>query len=796
MFFTEEDYKKIEKYLASCGVKDSCLEDAKLPIEGNEKIAIVQNGENRILYIRELLEALSNSKASLSDLYNVTDHAKEKYINLKQAIELVPYKARKIGQIITFLNPASKWGLYQFQGTSILQWNELSLWNDFFNLDSYVIKRILPDEEDLTKLENDGKGNSYLSLKDREYNPDEFSGLGKVILRKNIMEVETEEYGKVKKNVLLQDMINKPNTIYEIRYDFDLLGKNISIKKGCVLKFEGGKIKNGSIIFNEVSIQSALSYIFENIECKGKVLGSIPVEYFGTFAYDSTSIDLAVSLKNIYSISNIAQLGEGRYYTRESSIEINSLIGKGKNSSIIEFLNIKNNTAGFRFGKTIGGPENRTWNNYIAGVQIEIKDVGAVGTSVVEINNVTRSTLERVTLINFNYRKSEYNAEELNTPETCSNCALVLNGSSELVDVSNYTFIADIPIFVKKSCDFFSLRKGYLECSKLGFAGIHGLPLGTNSEISGGLDIAHGLYGIHFTAKSYDTFRTYYTNIRIEQLRPGGANIYLNAQVPIISMSLNCISLSDTTKGIEIEGNANCSLFCNNIICLIDKYDLFDIKNEKAVLKCSNFSVNSAKKFENVTGVTILNTGDYSVKSTFTINKDPITITSYFCNTLTVKRDCITIERPVLISNTTYINSVLYSSIFKYNSILLDFNVYDGGIIATMKLSLHIEDGKFTKLSIIEDKLKLSKYIDFKINVDKYLDIYIKSGANNLLYNFSGINFESSDKLSLVKPTSGITSQRPTLTSTEEGFEYYDSTLKKKILWNGTEWTNMDGASL
>lgn len=76
MFFTEEDYKKIEKYLASCGVKDSCLKDAKLPIDGNEEIAIVQNGENRIVCIRELLKALSNSKASLSDLYNVTDHAK------------------------------------------------------------------------------------------------------------------------------------------------------------------------------------------------------------------------------------------------------------------------------------------------------------------------------------------------------------------------------------------------------------------------------------------------------------------------------------------------------------------------------------------------------------------------------------------------------------------------------------------------------------------------------------------------------------------------------------------------
>lgn len=29
-----------------------------------------------------------------------------------------------------------------------------------------------------------------------------------------------------------------------------------------------------------------------------------------------------------------------------------------------------------------------------------------------------------------------------------------------------------------------------------------------------------------------------------------------------------------------------------------------------------------------------------------------------------------------------------------------------------------------------------------------------------------------------------------------EGFEYYDTTLKKKLLWNGTEWVNVDGSSL
>ena len=44
--------------------------------------------------------------------------------------------------------------------------------------------------------------------------------------------------------------------------------------------------------------------------------------------------------------------------------------------------------------------------------------------------------------------------------------------------------------------------------------------------------------------------------------------------------------------------------------------------------------------------------------------------------------------------------------------------------------------------------------------------------------------------------TKGSTEQRPTLTSTDEGYEYYDSTLKKKILWNSTEWTNIDGTAL
>ena len=42
----------------------------------------------------------------------------------------------------------------------------------------------------------------------------------------------------------------------------------------------------------------------------------------------------------------------------------------------------------------------------------------------------------------------------------------------------------------------------------------------------------------------------------------------------------------------------------------------------------------------------------------------------------------------------------------------------------------------------------------------------------------------------------GTTSQRPTLASGDVGFTYYDSTLGKTIVWNGTAWVNIDGTAL
>ena len=43
----------------------------------------------------------------------------------------------------------------------------------------------------------------------------------------------------------------------------------------------------------------------------------------------------------------------------------------------------------------------------------------------------------------------------------------------------------------------------------------------------------------------------------------------------------------------------------------------------------------------------------------------------------------------------------------------------------------------------------------------------------------------------------GTTSLRPVnLSADDSGFQYYDTTLKKYICWDGTLWTNLDGTAL
>lgn len=68
-----------------------------------------------------------------------------------------------------------------------------------------------------------------------------------------------------RRNILTQDMINDPNTVYEIRYDFDLGGEEITIKENCVLLFNGGCLTSGIINSPDFIIKSGNTQIFKNV---------------------------------------------------------------------------------------------------------------------------------------------------------------------------------------------------------------------------------------------------------------------------------------------------------------------------------------------------------------------------------------------------------------------------------------------------------------------------------------------------------------------------------------------------
>lgn len=113
------------------------------------------------------------------------------------------------------------------------------------------------DEEDITSDEN-----SLLKLKDRN----NLNGMGYVILRKN---------------KILSEQLTQTNTIYDIRYNFDLDGSELNVPEGCVLKFNGGSIGNGKIVGDNTIIDSSPIHIFNNIELSGSFGLEYYVEWFG-----------------------------------------------------------------------------------------------------------------------------------------------------------------------------------------------------------------------------------------------------------------------------------------------------------------------------------------------------------------------------------------------------------------------------------------------------------------------------------------------------------------------------------
>lgn len=128
MYFTQDDYLKIQKWISRNSVRDTEFQEADTPLRGNETVALVQNGHNRKILISDLVDQIFT--LGTTDFLNVSEFSKQYKITLEEAIILVPPKSRKEGQVISFKSEEDKWEIYQFTG-NVNQWTSIDLWKSF-----------------------------------------------------------------------------------------------------------------------------------------------------------------------------------------------------------------------------------------------------------------------------------------------------------------------------------------------------------------------------------------------------------------------------------------------------------------------------------------------------------------------------------------------------------------------------------------------------------------------------------------------------------------------------------------
>ncbi len=251
---------------------------------------------------------------------------------------LVPKKLRRRGLWIAYIRYDNTLVVEYYTATAINDesWKLDENWAPY-NIAEIDARILNPDDLSMEL----GK----LSIADRDYNPSNFSGKGYKILRRNLQTVDD-----VTKNVLTQDMINEPNTIYEIRYDFDLNGATITIPEGCTLDFKGGSLLNGTITGDNTKIVAGLDNIFglnTNIVGNWNVIDAYP-EWFG--AKGDKLTDDSESLQLLFNSFEFVYL-TGHYIFSKTLILNKTRIVRGSkyyycnNTSILKFNSETDNTA-------------------------------------------------------------------------------------------------------------------------------------------------------------------------------------------------------------------------------------------------------------------------------------------------------------------------------------------------------------------------------------------------------------------------------------------------------------------
>lgn len=838
------------------------------------------------------------------DFINITDRFNKHSMSLIEAIKTVPTHQRIDGLVITFEDINGDWRIYQFRGDAVDFFDE-NKWTDLYDYTNYIVKSITPDEEDLTVSKPDKNGNAIVSLKDRVYDESNFSGKGYKILRKNIQTIDG-----VRKNILTQNMINKPNTIYEIRYDFTLK-EDITIPTNCVLKFEDGSLSNGTILLNDCSIDGNINCLINVI-----LLGKGSNSYINSNWFKFNNSDDFDAQQYIQSIFNLAanktstiDFNNEKFYLRDNNSINNNNYNKSYNGGIFIYSNTTVNlyntefhslsksqidvgnlmftfyqdnitiNGGIFFGNAdtaikysdrhhgitiIGGKHIYVYNSIL-------QNFNGDGIMVSRLNSGPYTHKEECEDVLLQNIKSYYNSRMgitviCGTGIVIDNCDIQHTGYY-FPEKSNPGAAIDIEPNEIENMENIPIKARISNCfcknNKIGIS--TGAMATQNIELVRHIEIYNNIiYGKCFFEPTnlYMFNNNFYEGIIY--FRPLIAIINNNTfDVERLVLSKHSNFLEDAIHNIKLLNsiihtndsnlteNTNKNINIDIINCeFTNGYINYNKENANIKIDKCTFIRNNYLTLDNVyiynsslkcKGLIVDLVYFYTSNIVFDIPDNPQTyINSYnnnmnlYCYDTFIKANEFSNALYSLVHNETYnvsayfekciligriINTTLnQAALDTYSKKLRDIYYNDNSNVYTNKLS--ITSGV---VSYYKDNIGFVKYNGISLNAKESGTFSKKPSSDTGIY--EGYPYFCTDKKSPESNKAGIiiyykgnniwvdslgrtvtedypiltkgsTEQRPTLTSTDEGYEYYDSTLKKKILWNGTEWTNIDGTTL
>ena len=628
------------------------------------------------------------------------------------------------------------------------------------------------DEEDITSE------NGLLKLKDRSA----LNGMGYVILRQN------KDFA---------EQVTKANTIYEIRYDFDLDNTSLTIPENCILSFNGGILKNGKIIGDKTRLTNFIK--LKNIT----IDGTFENEFCRTSYYisDNETIDNINNLNNLFKISRNVIVDSKRYIISNQLI-----LPCDANFSCDIGCSILLKNLGCIYV---------THSNRLSNINIYIdKDF---------------KNLEHLIVINteYIYKSIENTTKSYSSLFNIYIDNIFIDYRDQIIDK-----IIDICNDTNKNGWNINISNCVFQCTSN--TGISVITKGEGSWLNG----------------------TYFNNVKTVYSNVG---FYINGSegsippenVSITQCSMQCISRS--TYFVEARSvhrlyvffcepwdwnivNTNPFLFTDkcSVVNVISSgaYSDYDFDGDRTSTyntinyMCGNFSANISNyntfpKPKNGTRFTLkeiqtLPRGIYKIESDSRVGM-ALGVTSPLGGILVVdggKQNCVFL---------TYYD--VNKEIYFYSSVKMLENLDDR--------TIHPSD--WMKVGKLEETENPLEYNTFKLYLNSNGKLYYLNGGGNRIdslgrtfavnddiwnidisklntFTDKGRTFYSPglNKLVVWSGTKlldvfgydgnyarkGDSANRPNMDDTQAGYQYYDTTLKKYIVWNGTEWTNIDGTNL